>query len=182
MCSYFCRNWRLKVWCVSYINDLNKFFARPWQERGLFVEAFVLLGVMRAAILLFPFRRITNMFGLEQGESLSRPTSNLTVVAEAIGWAIQAAAARTHWESACLAQALTGIVMLSRRGCSATLYLGVARDENRPGTMAAHAWLRCGDTILTGAGGVERYVAISAFSSRSTIDVLKEQKELRAGM
>ena len=149
---------------MSLIDNLRKFSARTWQERWLFVEAFVLLGVMRAAVLLFPFRKITTPLGLVQGEASSVPEDDGAPVPAAIGWSIQAAAARTHWESACLAQALTGMVMLSLRGIGATLYLGVARDENDPGTMAAHAWLRCGEAILTGAGGVERYSAISSFA------------------
>jgi len=149
---------------VSQIDNLRKFSARTWQERGLFVEAFVLLGVMRAAVLLLPFRRITSLLGLAQGEATSGSQAGLAVDPAAIGWSIQAAAARTHWESACLAQALTGMLMLSRRGINATLYLGVAKDVSDPETMTAHAWLRCGDAILTGAGGVERYSAISSFA------------------
>jgi hypothetical protein len=148
---------------VSLIDDLRKFFSRSRQERGLFIEALVLLGVMRASILLFPFRRITNLLGLAQGHTPSIPVTDMTVGPVTIGWAVQAAATRTPWESACLVQALTGMIMLSHRGIGATLYLGVAKDESNPGTMTAHAWLRCGDTILTGAGGVERFSAISSF-------------------
>ncbi|MBL0225862.1 MAG: lasso peptide biosynthesis B2 protein [Geobacteraceae bacterium] len=163
MCSRFWLNWSVKVWCVSLIDDLRKFSARSWSERGLFLEAFILLGVMRAAILLFPFRKIAKILGITQSETSSIPEKDIPIDTTAIGWAIQAAAARTHWESACLAQALTGMVMLSRRGVASALYLGVARVESTPGTMDAHAWLRCGDAILTGAGGVERFSAISAF-------------------
>lgn len=149
---------------MSLIDDLHKFSSRTWQERGLFVEAFVLLGMARAAILLLPFRRITRILGLAQGETPSVPPVDMTVDPTDVGWAVQAAATRTHWESACLAQALTGMVILSRRGIGTTLYLGVAKDESNPETMTAHAWLRCGDIILTGAGGVERFSAISSFS------------------
>ena len=164
MCSRFWPSWKVKAWCVSLIEDLRKFTARTRQERLMFFEAFILLGVMRAAILLLSFRRITNLLGISQGVISSLPAANLAVEPAVVGWAVQAAAARTYWESACLAQALTGMAMLSRRGINATLYLGVARDESDPGTMAAHAWLRYGDAILTGAGGVERYVSISSFS------------------
>jgi hypothetical protein len=148
---------------VSLIDDLHKFSARSWRERGLFIEAFLLLGVMRAAILLLPFRRITGLLGLAQGETAA-VAAVMTDDPAAVGWSIQAAAARTRWESACLAQALTGMAMLSRRGIAATLYLGVAKDMSDPAAMTAHAWLCCCGTILTGAGGVERYAAISSFS------------------
>jgi len=40
--------------------------------------------------------------------------------------------------------------MLRRRGLSSTLVLGVAKDREK---MEAHAWLVCGDQILT--GGIE---------------------------
>jgi len=130
----------------------------------LFFEAYVLLGVMRAAILLLPFRKITKMMGLVQGEQSAVSESIPPCSTETISWAIQAAAARTPWESACLVQALTGMAMMSRRGINATLYLGVAKDESGAEAMLAHAWLRCGTIILTGFGGAERFSAISSFS------------------
>lgn len=104
------------------------------------------------------------------------PGTDMTVDPAAIGWAIQAAAVRTPWESACLVQALTGMIMLSHRGIGATLYLGVAKEESNPESMAAHAWLRCGDTVLTGAVGVERFSVISSFS-RPAADGTRRQPD-----
>ena len=130
----------------------------------MFIEAFVLLGVMRAAILLFPFRRITALMGLRPCDAPSGAESSMSAIPADIGWAVQAAAARAPWESACLAQSLTGMAMLGRRGINATLYLGVAKDDSGAEAMVAHAWLCCGELILTGAGGVERFSAISSFS------------------
>jgi hypothetical protein len=66
------------------------------------------------------------------------------------------------------------MVMLGRRGINTTLYLGVARDESGTEAMAAHAWLRCGAAILTGAGGVERYSAISSFSRTGSRDASRQ--------
>jgi hypothetical protein len=174
MYSRFWLSWSVKVWYVSLIDDLRKFSSRSWQERWMFAEAFVLLGVMRAAIVLSPFRKITAHLGLTPGASPEVFESALSVKPTDIGWAIQAAAARTPWKSACLAQALTGMLMLGRRGINATLYLGVARDESGAEAMAAHAWLRCGDAILTGAGGVERYAALSSFSRSGSGDASRQ--------
>jgi len=155
---------KVKDWCVSLIDDLRRFFARSGQERRLFIEAYVLLGVMRAAILLMPFRKITGMMGLVQCECLMPSPYAAAGSTEHIGWAIQAAAARTPWESACLAQALTGMLMLIRRGGTATIILGVAKDDNGSETMKAHAWLRCGGTVVTGAAGSDGFVPISGFT------------------
>jgi hypothetical protein len=148
---------------VSLIETFGKLRARSWREIALATEALLLLGVFRAAILLLPFRRITAMMGLVQ-VTPDRFSGGTPVAApEQFGWALQAAAARTPWESACLVQALAGMVMLSRRNVSSTLYLGVAKDASGSEAMAAHAWLRSGNSIVTGGAGSERYAAISSF-------------------
>jgi hypothetical protein len=54
--------------------------------------------------------------------------------------------------------------MLKRRRIAATLYLGVAKDENKAEKLAAHAWLRCGDVILTGAHGHRQFTVVAMFS------------------
>ena len=148
---------------MSLTDTISKFRSRTWRELGLVAESFVLLGVLRAAILLFPFQKITRIMELTQGNTISDAEPSMSVSPADIGWAVQTAASRTPWESACLVQALTGMIMLVRRGGNATLYLGVAKDENDAEAMTAHAWLRCGNVILTGAGGVERFSVISSF-------------------
>jgi hypothetical protein len=54
--------------------------------------------------------------------------------------------------------------MLKRRNIPATVYLGVMKDESRPEKLAAHAWVRCGEFILTGAKGHQQYTVVSKFS------------------
>jgi hypothetical protein len=54
--------------------------------------------------------------------------------------------------------------MLKRRRIAATLYLGVAKKESDPEGLAAHAWLRCGDVILTGAAGHLHFTVVAAFA------------------
>lgn len=101
--------------------------------------------------------------GLVQGEQPGASESIPPCNTETISWAIRAAAARTPWESACLTQALTGMVMLSRRRINAILYLGVAKDESGSEALMAHAWLRCGESILTGAGNYDKFTVISTY-------------------
>jgi hypothetical protein len=38
------------------------------------------------------------------------------------------------------------------------------KDESKPEKMAAHAWVRCGRFILTGADGHRRFTVVSTFS------------------
>ena len=148
---------------MSLRSDLKKFGSRAWPERRLLLEAFVLSGLMRAAILMLPLRRIVGLMGLVRGQNPVGPGAPAGMVAD-IGWAVRAAALRTPWESACLVQALTGMVMLRRRDLACVLYLGIAKDASIPQTMAAHAWLCCGAATVTGAGGRERFTVIACFS------------------
>ena len=132
----------------------------------MLLEAASWLGLMRLAILLLPFRRLAALLRLSPGEDGLAPKPVEVDLARSIGWAVRVVAGRTPWQSACLVQALAGMVMLRRRGIGGTLYLGVAKEPDLPETLAAHAWLRCGAVVLTGANGYERYTVLSAFSPR----------------
>lgn len=71
-----------------------------------------------------------------------------------LSWAIRSAAAHVPWRSDCLIQVIAANQLLRRYGYHPSFYLGVAKEPDRE--LAAHAWLRCGDTIVTG-GSVERF-------------------------
>jgi hypothetical protein len=144
--------------------DFVKLRGRSAADRWLLVEAMVWLGLARCAILTIPFRWTTRLFALKPGEmaaGMDQPSSEL---AHRIGWALRSAAARSPWQSACLAQALAGTVMLRRRRIPASLTMGVAKSDVAPGSLAAHAWLSCGGNILTGREGYERYSIVAEFT------------------
>ncbi|MBI5302702.1 MAG: lasso peptide biosynthesis B2 protein [Chloroflexi bacterium] len=145
------------------MNRLRKLRATSWSERWLLFEALVWLGMMRAAIHLFPFRRIADGLGLTQGADAVTLDSVRAAQAACIGWAVHAVAARVPWLSTCLVESLAAVILLQRRGIPATLYLGVAKDTTAPEKMVAHAWLRCGDGIVAGAHGRERFTVVSTF-------------------
>jgi hypothetical protein len=66
-----------------------------------------------------------------------------------LSWAIGAAAARVPWRSDCLLQVMAADRWLRRCGMQPEFFLGVAKDA--AGQLEAHAWLRCGDAMVTGA-------------------------------
>jgi transglutaminase superfamily protein len=136
---------------------LKRFTAMPANRRGISVEAVVALGVARFLVLAVPIRWIARR--------LERQTSGIHVspaaadaIAREVGWAVRAAAPKTPWKSACLAQALAGKWMLGRRGLHGTIRLGVAKDADR--NLHAHAWLYIGDRIVTGGGTAGRFTAV----------------------
>ncbi len=127
------------------------------------------LGLLRAATVTMPYRRVASLLRLSQsgtcGRALTAPTSagpgGVSPQARAVGWAVQAAAARTPWRSTCLVQSLAGYVILHRRGVPSLVCLGVAKD--RAGGFSAHSWLRCGDDVVTGRASYQRYTLIASY-------------------
>jgi len=150
---------------VFLLSDIRKFTHCSWREKQLFVEAFLLLGLFRLLIISLPFKRIVWLLSLSAGEGSAASNAESLLFLSNASWAIHAAAARTPWESVCLGQALAGVAMLRLRGLTATLYLGVAKDESVTAAITAHAWLRSGEFILTGAGNHKRYTVINVYSS-----------------
>jgi hypothetical protein len=130
----------------------------------LALEAFALLGLMRLLIALIPFRRLQSLSGRPvKGEEIALPPLSAwqELSSRRVGWALRAAARRTPWRSACLAQALAGRWMLRRRGIPSVIHFGARIDEGR--RLRAHAWLRCGPRILTGGEERAAFQEISAF-------------------
>ena len=137
----------------------RKAYGLPWADQVLMVEALAMLALVRLVVVVCPFRFIASRLGKQQDET----ENTAAVVSDQIrrvGWGIRLASRYTWWRSMCLEQAIVGKFMLHRRGVPSTLYLGVS---NANVDIEAHAWLRCGDTVLTGATGRDEYTVISCF-------------------
>lgn len=66
-----------------------------------------------------------------------------------VAWSVSAAA-RLVPGATCLTQASAGQLLLARRGFATTIRLSVPARADRPGSLAPHAWLMAGDTIVLG--------------------------------
>ncbi len=73
----------------------------------------------------------------------------------------------TPWESKCLVQALLVQHFLQRKGIATTLYLGVNKDKQD--YLMAHAWIRCGEMIVTGQNEKDHFIEVAKFSNESLI-------------
>jgi hypothetical protein len=134
----------------------------------MLARAALSLAIMRLAIDAVPFRLIAAATGLSEGLSAEAVDPATERLAAGVGRAVRGAAAHTPWEATCLAQALTASSLLRRRGISSTLYLAVANDDAAPKGMIAHAWLRCGSLVLTGATRPGRFTVIASFATDET--------------
>ena len=145
-------------------HKIKKFTKLASEEKKLFIEAYVTLGIMRAAILTISFKRLTRSLEHLKNKDEVMPLNDKEMkTALRVGQAITRASAHTPWESACLAQSLTAQKMLQKRGIPGVFYLGVAKDKESEEKMKAHAWSQCGETIITGGGGHESFTVLSVF-------------------
>ena len=75
-----------------------------------------------------------------------------------ISWAVETAGRIVPAGDNCLVRAIAGREMLARRGISSQIRLGVAKNSSD--LLRAHAWLECGDRIITGESEHRNYAAL----------------------
>ena len=150
---------------------------RPLASRGagdvvVAASAWVLLGASRAALQMVRFETLMRVTGFRLVDDASDDATPLTAPTSGelrqLSWGIGAAAARTPWTSACLAQALTGATLLRVRREPVRLYLGVRPAKSEEGRdMTAHAWLVSRGQVVTGDSGRDQYGVVAVFEGGS---------------
>jgi len=141
---------------------LRRLWRRPWQDKWLLIQVYLLLGCARLVLNAVPFRRLAATVGPLHTETPFEIAPAHLLAAQRIAWAIQRASPYTPWQSNCFPQALAAKFLLRRYGIPSTLYLGAAFTPDKTG-MEAHAWLRCGPLFVTGGPGHERFGVVGIF-------------------
>ena len=146
------------------IRKFKKFRKLSFKEKLLFFEAYVTVGIMRAAILRIPIEQLTRSLKHQQNDMEIVPLDNKELqTAISVGRAISRASAHTPWDSTCLAQSFTARRMLQKRSIPGVFYLGVAKNADGKEQIEAHSWSQCGDMIITGGEGHENFTVLSMF-------------------
>lgn len=155
------------------LRPVRQFLRLDRQRQRLFLEAWPVLGSVRLALRATPFKQLVADLTLHRGP-VDAPAVGPEALEQArlIGWAVRAAAQYAPWRSSCLVQVLAAQRMLQRRLLPGAIYIG-ALLEDGPGEgvgpetnygLDAHAWLKCGEAVITGESGHERYTVVTAFS------------------
>ena len=146
----------------SWAQRLAEFYRLTAHSKLLLIRAVLWLGLARLAVVLLPLHAITPYLGRHMEESCQNNTPQQQITAEQISWAVKTMQGFTPWDSNCMAQAIAAKRMLQRVQIPSTLYIGVARKEAQE--LEAHAWLRSGTLVVTGAEEMARYKVMSKFS------------------
>ena len=135
---------------------IRKFFNLSSGERRLLIRAWILLGVIRLGLELFPFstlRKLLDRLRIKLG-SLKKEFSE-----EQLVWSVTVVS-RYIPKATCLAQALTSQFLLQQAGHQACLHIGVTEADE--GCLKAHAWVESQGRILIGGFDIDRYTHLLA--------------------
>jgi hypothetical protein len=139
------------------MSPLRKLLRLPAHERRLLLQAWLLLGALRLALWLLPFRTIQSL--VARLRTQPRTEQGPHIAMERVGWAVAVASVYMPFAT-CLPQALVAQMLLRRHGYQAQVRIGVAHTES--GRLAAHAWVECAGQIVIGgsADAVARYTVL----------------------
>ncbi|MDE2040208.1 MAG: lasso peptide biosynthesis B2 protein [Elusimicrobia bacterium] len=151
---------------MKLLSKIRTFLRLPLFEQMWLIPSFITLGICVLALKTIPFRRLASCLGVQGGSSQKMPSvgPRHERIARGLSRAIRLAARWTPWESKCLAQALTGRLLLGLHGVPCAVYFGLARGERRA-DLEAHAWVNAGDVRVTGGGGWDRFKPVECFVS-----------------
>jgi Transglutaminase-like superfamily len=123
-------------------------------DRGLLLQTYLLLTLVRLGLLLLPFerlwKRLVKLGQLPPSAIEALKTNSKTegqIVRQAI-WAVNLSARFSPGGAKCLARALTTKVLLDRQQCPSDFKIGVAKNEL--GELEAHAWIEVHGHVVMG--------------------------------
>lgn len=131
-------------------------------ERSLFIQGCI-IGFKHSVITtLFPMRWYTNKLGFKGNESIYSINENDLLIVKRVERAMRRVQKYFPWKIKCFSAALTAKTLLKKNNIQSTIYIGVKRSSNDK--MMAHAWLRCGNIVLTGKEEMKNFTPLVYFS------------------
>jgi hypothetical protein len=148
---------------MTRITKFKVFLLFDLKTKQILVEAFVFLGWARL-LKSFRFSKIAPSFGEYMKETPLKIVEGNLKLLKNVSQAVNLMSRHTPWDSVCLVKAIAAMKMLERRQIESTIYFGTAKDDQ--GKLIAHAWLRSGPYIITGADEMNRFVVVSKYAKK----------------
>lgn len=147
------------------LKPLSTFLRLPWREQLWFLLLWPASGLVRAMILLVPFRWYARLLGERMGNDQLRMLVDEQGELRAwrIGRIVGQVARFTPWESKCLVQAILARLMCGWYRTPYVLHLGVTRSGAAGKPLKAHAWLSVGRWIVVGGEGSRAFTVVSTY-------------------
>ena len=145
---------------VRWKEELARFGQLSGADKWLLLRATAWLAVACIMLIVMPFRRLSARLSAEINPASPEPDPEML---QRIGRAVSVAAGRVPWRSDCFPQTIAACMLLKRHGCASTVHLGVERKGDDE--LTGHAWLTCGETVVTGGEELDRYTEIHRLSA-----------------
>ena len=139
-------------------SKLTRFWQLDGKDKLLLFQAIGWLAIARIMLAANSFERLSEKLA-DAGESTGVEPSPEEL--RRLSYAISAAANNVPWRSDCFPQSIAARLMLRRRGIASIIHLGVERVGEAE--LAGHAWLTCGDTVVTGDVDLDRYTELHRY-------------------
>ena len=137
--------------------SINSWRRIPPARRAMLPTALAAVTLVRAGLRFVPLPAWERM---ADRLSSAHPTDGTALaMAQDVGWAVRSAS-RVVPGATCLTQALAAKLVLSRRGYTSRLRIGVARGPAH--RLRAHAWLEASGLVVVGGSSIEEFTPLAA--------------------
>ena len=134
-------------------HKLRRFAELSLADKWLLLRAVFWLAVARLRLAVTPFQKLVERLAADQDGAEPDPD-----LVNRVGFAVSTAAANVPWRSDCFPQTIAARSILKRYGYTSIVHLGV--DRVGESDLLGHAWLTCGDTVVTGGADLDRYTEV----------------------
>lgn len=135
----------------NYHENLKKWCRLSHVGKKMALEGLYFLFTARLSLWFIPFKKIAGNLGSHMKETPYIDVPKDRQKKLMVQKTIHRLRTKTPWESTCLVQSMAAKTMLNRRGICCTLYFGMAKNNGQENQWEAHAWLRSGQVLITGA-------------------------------
>jgi hypothetical protein len=140
---------------VQRTNKWWRFMQLDGADKWLLLRAAAWLAVARIMLIAMSFERLSARLSATSHSTEIEPDQDLL---QRIGFVVSAAANNVPWRSDCFPQTIAARMLLKGYGHASTIHFGVERTGED--VLNGHAWLTCGETVVTGGSELDRYVEI----------------------
>ncbi len=144
---------------VRWTNKWRRFLQLDGANKWLLLRATAWLAIARIMLVVMPFRHLSARLSAASNSTQIEPDQDLL---QRIAYAVSAAANNVPWRSDCFPQTIAAHMLLKRYGHASTIHFGVERVGED--ALSGHAWLTCGETVVTGAAELDRYTKVHSLS------------------
>ena len=155
-----------------FAHKLITLFRLSCREKIWVMLIYFLSGLVSLALVVFPFRFIAYALGTHyKNHQLSTLVPQpLLDRAWRVGRLVEGISRYTPWQSKCLVQAITVIILLRYYGIPYVFHLGTRFTRVATAPMKGHAWVKVGPWIIVGRDGHKQYTIVSSFVCSSLLN------------